>query len=92
MRLFDISVLMRDARIVPGRLHTVMGHESLVAFRPVFALALVQLADVVAQRSRPAPAHGALSTARYDAAGAYLDWLVALRMSLAQRRKQCRPL
>jgi len=36
---------MRDARIVPGRLHAVMGHEGLVAFSPVLALALVQLAD-----------------------------------------------
>jgi len=35
---------MRDARIVPGGLHPVMGHEGLVAFGPVFALAFVQLA------------------------------------------------
>jgi hypothetical protein len=45
MGLFDIPILMRDARIVPGRLHAVMGHEGLVAFRPVLALALVQLAN-----------------------------------------------
>src|SRR6266702_6795366 len=45
MGLFDIPILMCDARIVPGRLHPVMGHEGLVPFGPVFALALVQLAD-----------------------------------------------
>jgi hypothetical protein len=45
MGLFDIAILMRDARVVPGRLHAVMGHEGLVPFRPVFALALVQLAN-----------------------------------------------
>jgi hypothetical protein len=45
MGLFDIAILMRDARIVAGRLHPVMGHQGLVALGPVFALALVQLAD-----------------------------------------------
>jgi hypothetical protein len=45
MGLFDIAILMRNARIVPGRLHIVMGHQGLVAFCPVLALTLVQLTD-----------------------------------------------
>src|SRR6266699_4810772 len=49
MGLFDIPILMRDARIVPGRLHALIGHEGLVAFSPVLALALVGFAVSVRQ-------------------------------------------
>src|SRR5512142_683219 len=49
MGLFDVSILMCDARIVPGWLHAVMGHEGLIPLGPVLALTLVQLADSSAQ-------------------------------------------
>jgi hypothetical protein len=38
MRLLDVAVLMGNARVVPGRLHPVVPHESLVALGERFLL------------------------------------------------------
>jgi hypothetical protein len=45
MRLLDIPIFMSDGHIVFGGLHPIMGHQSLIAHRPVFGLCLARVFD-----------------------------------------------
>ena len=49
MGLLDITVLMGDARVVPGRLHAIVPHEPLVALGEGFLLIAGQMPNGCAQ-------------------------------------------